>query len=97
MLLCRAKSFIFSKNLWKGGQDRVFIFYGKTINPIPGLFYEIVSGNSFDAHGDLVIDHEAEKGTSQATTAADKTVSIPMTFSDGKKVKYYKVSVKATK
>lgn len=26
-----------------------------------------------------------------------KTVSIPMEFTDGKKVKYYRVSVKATK
>ncbi len=67
-------------------------------NPIPGLFYEIVSGDSFDEHGALVVDEDAEKGTSQATTSAEaKTVSIPMTFTGDKKVKYYKVSVKATK
>lgn len=59
-------------------------------NPIPGLFYAVSSCDTPDG------DFESATGD-QATDGSAKTVSIPMTFTDGKKVKYYKVSVKATK
>ena len=59
-------------------------------NPIPGLFYAVSScdepnGTFTSVTGD------------QATSTDAKTVSTPMEFSTGKKVKYYKISVKATK
>lgn len=59
-------------------------------SPIPGLFYAVSScdtptGSFVDSTGD------------QATSDAAKTVSIPMTFGENQKVKYYRVSVKATK
>lgn len=59
-------------------------------SPIPGLFYAVSScdtptGSFVDSTGD------------QATSDAAKTISIPMTFGENQKVKYYRVSVKATK
>lgn len=59
-------------------------------NPIPGLFYAVSSCDTPDG------DFESATGD-QATSTAAKTVSIPMTFTGENKVKYYKVSVKATK
>lgn len=62
-------------------------------NPIPGLFYAVSSCD--EPNGTFT---SATGSGDQATTSAEaKTVSIPMEFTGGKKVKYYKVSVKATK
>ena len=59
-------------------------------NPIPGLFYAVSSCDTPDG------TFESATGD-QATSTDAKTVSIPMTFTGDNKVKYYKVSVKATK
>ncbi|MCQ2367641.1 MAG: hypothetical protein MJ109_01330 [Kiritimatiellae bacterium] len=61
-------------------------------NPIPGLFYAVSSCDTPDG------TFESATGSGdQATSGEAKTVSIPMTFTGDNKVKYYKVSVKATK
>ncbi|MCQ2368378.1 MAG: hypothetical protein MJ109_05160 [Kiritimatiellae bacterium] len=59
-------------------------------NPIPGLFYAVSSCDTPDG------TFESATGD-QATSSAAKTVSIPMTFGENQKVKYYRVNVKATK
>lgn len=62
-------------------------------NPIPGLFYAV---SSCDEPNGTFVTPQGIVGD-QATSDAAKTVSIPMTFTGDNKVKYYKVSVKATK
>lgn len=59
-------------------------------SPIPGLFYAVSSCDTPDG------TFESATGD-QATSDAAKTVSIPMTFGENQKVKYYRVNVKATK
>lgn len=59
-------------------------------SPIPGLFYAVSSCDTPDG------TFESATGD-QATSSEAKTVSIPMTFGENQKVKYYRVNVKATK
>lgn len=74
----------------EGAKDKVSF---TITDPIPGLFYSIVSANDpaeFDKHGGEVVD---STGT-QATGSESTTTSIDMPDA---KVKYFRVRVKATK